>query len=70
MNNREQILHFYLMGWEDCQDTYNHNFDDFLDNSIFSRAYRYGWMDCREGYDMRQECELDVELIELMLSDD
>lgn len=70
MNNREQILHFYLMGWDDCVEQNNENIDSFGDGSVFSKAYRFGWMDCKDGHENRCNGELDEEIIKMILSDD
>jgi len=70
MNNREQILHFYLMGWDDCIESNERNVDDFQDNSVFSKAYRFGWGDCKDGDERRDHPPQDEELIRMILSDD
>lgn len=70
MNNREQILHFYLMGWDDCIESNDSNIDDFQDDSVFSKAYRFGWGDCKDGDERRDHPPQDEELIQMILSDD
>lgn len=70
MNNREQILHFYLMGWDDCVEGCNDNINSFADNSVFSKAYRFGWMDCKDGSENRYGTDLDDDIIKMILSDD
>ena len=70
MNNREQILHFYLMGWDDCVDQNQTNINYFGDSSVFSKAYRFGWMDCKDGGESRVDNSDNEELIKMILSDD
>lgn len=70
MNNREQILHFYLMGWDDCSESNDENVDSFNDGSVFSRAYRFGWRDCKDGSENRCDGESDDDIIKMVLSDD
>lgn len=69
-NNREQILHFYLMGWDDCVESNDNNVNDFQDDSVFSRAYRFGWMDCKDGGESRVTDSDNEDLIQMILSDD
>lgn len=70
MNNREQILHFYLMGWDDCVENINDRIESFGDGSVFSRAYRFGWMDCKDGSESRVDNGDNEDLIRLILSDE